>query len=200
MQRNNQNAEDYSIEAFNDLIESIKTATKLSEEEICKQLKYNEGYISQVRTRKKVSAKFIDNLKREFAGSLQNAKTPEVMHTTVQAVTMDTIKALAASNQTLSDANKRLADAHYLLAEGNTRLVNMVDKKVTADDSQQTSLELIAIRQAVVEFVIEVASGKRYKDRHEAGQAYSKKVAALIEATKGKGIQKNLGKQHIAGK
>jgi uncharacterized protein YnzC (UPF0291/DUF896 family) len=52
------------------LIESIKKATFLSEEEICKRMNYNEGYISQVRTRNKVSGKFIESLKREFANSL----------------------------------------------------------------------------------------------------------------------------------
>jgi uncharacterized protein YnzC (UPF0291/DUF896 family) len=197
MQPDHQNAEDYSIKAFNDLIESIKTATKLSEEEICKQLKYNEGYISQVRTRKKVSAKFIDNLKREFTGTLQNAKTPtEAKQAERSSLTDQAIVNLTESNRMMAEAMLTDARNRESLTRSNERLT----LKVTADDPQQTSQELIAIRQAVVEFVIEVASGKRYKDRHEAGQAYSKKVAELIDATKGKGIQTNLGKTHSAVK
>jgi predicted transcriptional regulator len=107
--------------------------------------------------------------------------------------TNENMNTLIQSNKILAEANKKLSDAHFILAEDQRELMRRV---VTADDPQQTSLELIAIRQAVVEFVIEVASGKRYKDRHEAGQAYSKRVAELIEATKGKDIQKNWDKLH----
>jgi hypothetical protein len=99
----------------------------------------------------------------------------------------------------LTESNRMMAEAMLTDArnrESLTRSNERLTLKVTADDPQQTSLELIAIRQAVVEFVIEVASGKRYKDRFEAGQAYSKKVAELIEAAKGKGIQKNSDRMH----
>jgi hypothetical protein len=108
----------------------------------------------------------------------------------------DNLDTLIQSNKILAEANKKLSDAHFILAEDQRELM----KKVTADVPEQTSQELLAIRQAVVEFVIEVASGKRYKDRHEAGQAYSKKVAELIEATRGKDTQRHSGKQRSAVK
>lgn len=44
MQYRDQKIENYSIDDLNALIESIKKATNLTEEEISKRLKYNEGY------------------------------------------------------------------------------------------------------------------------------------------------------------
>lgn len=62
----------YSINQLNTLIESIKTDTGLTEEEIAGRVGYNEGYISQTRTRGEVSNKFMESLKREFPAG-QNA-------------------------------------------------------------------------------------------------------------------------------
>lgn len=57
---------EYSMEEFNALIDSIKKAHSLNEEDITRRVKYNEGYISQSRSRGKVSAKFVHSLMREF--------------------------------------------------------------------------------------------------------------------------------------
>jgi hypothetical protein len=107
--------------------------------------------------------------------------------------TNENLNTLIQSNKILAEANKKLSDAHFILAEDQRELMKKV---VTADDPQQTSLELIAIRQAVVEFLFQVAAGKRWKNEGEAERAYSKKVAELIEAAKGKDIQRNSGKLH----
>jgi hypothetical protein len=130
-----------------------------------------------------------------ISGQLSNIVKKVEPHTaTHTAPDRDIIFNLTESNRMMAEAMLTDARNRESLTRSNERLT----LKVTADDPQQTSQELTAIRQAVVEFVIEVASGKRYKDRHEAGQAYSKKVAELIEATKGKDTRTNLDKMHSA--
>lgn len=64
---------DYLINRMEDLIKSIKSALGLTEEAISRRIGYNEGYISQTRSRGSVSKRFIDNLEREFRTELQNA-------------------------------------------------------------------------------------------------------------------------------
>lgn len=53
---------------FESLINSIKSNENITEEEICRQLGYNEGYISQTRSRGVVPVKFIAALKRALSG------------------------------------------------------------------------------------------------------------------------------------
>lgn len=57
---------EYSIDYMNSLILFISRSSKLTEEQICGRLDYNEGYISQCRSRGNVPGKFIKTLKREF--------------------------------------------------------------------------------------------------------------------------------------
>lgn len=73
MQKKTVKTEEYSIDDLDNLIESIKKRTFLNEEQIATNLGYNEGYISQVRSRGKVSGKFIRALKRAHPETLQNA-------------------------------------------------------------------------------------------------------------------------------
>jgi uncharacterized protein YnzC (UPF0291/DUF896 family) len=123
MQRNASNAEDYSITALNDLIESIKKATFLSEEEICKRMNYNEGYISQVRTRNKVSGKFIESLKREFANSLQNANS-------VREISEPSID--HESRRTLERTLENLSEDKIRSTAIIERLVTMLEKQISS--------------------------------------------------------------------
>lgn len=67
---NRKDVEKYLMKDVDPLIESILKADKrLTEEKICLELKYNEGYISQLRSREKtsgkpqVSLKFLNQLK-----------------------------------------------------------------------------------------------------------------------------------------
>lgn len=76
MQQQPPKNENYSIEQFNDLIESIKKRTGLNEEAIAARINYNKGYISQARSRGEVSQKFIQALQTTFAITLQNTNTP----------------------------------------------------------------------------------------------------------------------------
>jgi hypothetical protein len=76
MQQQTPKPEDYSMNDFNALIESIKKHSGLSEEEIALKINYNKGYISQARSRGEVSTKFVQQLKAAFANSLQNARPP----------------------------------------------------------------------------------------------------------------------------
>jgi hypothetical protein len=79
MQQNKPSNEPYSVNDLDELINSIKLATGLTEEAISLQMKYNEGYISQTRSRGKVPPKLMDNLRREFKNELHNA-TPNATY------------------------------------------------------------------------------------------------------------------------
>lgn len=57
----------YSIDELDQLILSIKQAKGLTEEQIAQRAGYNEGYISQTRSRGVIPAKFIETIKREFS-------------------------------------------------------------------------------------------------------------------------------------
>jgi hypothetical protein len=57
---------DSSINELETLLNSIMRDNKITEEAICKTVGYNEGYISQCRSRGKVPAKFLNSLKGEF--------------------------------------------------------------------------------------------------------------------------------------
>jgi hypothetical protein len=99
----------------------------------------------------------------------------------------------------LTESNRMMAEAMLTDArnrESLTRSNERLTLKVTADVPEQMTPELEAIRRAVVEFVIQVAAGKRWKNEGEAERAYSKRVAELIEAAKGKDTQRNSGKLH----
>lgn len=66
------NTRQYSIEYLNALILAIKAKENLTDEEIATRIGYNEGYISQSRSRKEVTNKFVDSLKREFKEAASN--------------------------------------------------------------------------------------------------------------------------------
>lgn len=74
MQKKHRNIGQSSLIGFETLIESIKRATNLNEEQISLRLKYNEGYISQTRSRGKASEKLINSLLREFRNELSAEK------------------------------------------------------------------------------------------------------------------------------
>lgn len=107
-----------------------------------------------------------------------------------------------------NDDLKKLIEANWMLAqsvlidarnrENLTESNRELTKRITANAPQQNDQELTAIRAAVVEFVIEVASGKRFRNRQEAGQAYSKKVAELMGLASETDIQKHLDKFYIS--
>ena len=82
MKSNPGTAENISIEQIEPLLKSILKSQGLTEKQLCIELGYNRGYISQLRSREKtlgepqISPKFHEKLK---SYSLQNAKntTPE---------------------------------------------------------------------------------------------------------------------------
>lgn len=64
----------YSIEDLDALVKLIVEATNLDEGQIAKSVNRNEGYISQSRSRKKVSDGFIDLLQMKYASELEELK------------------------------------------------------------------------------------------------------------------------------
>lgn len=68
----------YTIKDLEDLLKEVKYRYGLSEEEICEKVGVNPTYISQCRSRKKVSSKFYLNVKEEFP-ELKNSENDEVV-------------------------------------------------------------------------------------------------------------------------
>jgi hypothetical protein len=101
--------EKYLMKDIDPLIYSILDANKrLTEEGICQELKYNEGYISQLRSREKatgepqVSLKFLNQLK-----TLQKAISPQkaIAETASISEVLEIIKQQNAFLQKLIDSN-----------------------------------------------------------------------------------------------
>lgn len=70
----------YSIDDLNRLVERIVLAKKLDEKQIAVSVGRNEGYISQCRSRKEVSDKFIETLQMKYKTELeglQNVSPPK---------------------------------------------------------------------------------------------------------------------------
>src|SRR5690348_15057721 len=105
MQMKPPNVEENSIEEMEYLIKSIKSVKKLTDEEIALDLKYNDKYIAQTRSRKEVSPKFIDRLK-DYLIRLQNAKN-------VEGSELHEPPEIYTSNDDL----KKLIDANWMLAQ-----------------------------------------------------------------------------------
>lgn len=139
--------------------------------------------------------------KGELKNSIDVGKSNEQSDDTIQKLIADNsamIRAMeidARAREQDAIARKIDADVRKSLTKSNEELVRMV-RKTTEGAPQQNEQDLSSIREAVVEFLIEVASGKRYKDRESAGQAYSKKVAELMALKQEKDTQKNSGKMH----
>lgn len=81
---NRKDVEKYLMKDVDPLIDSILEADKrLTEEKICLKLKYNEGYISQLRSREKttgkpqVSLKFLNQLKTLHNATVNPLAKPE---------------------------------------------------------------------------------------------------------------------------
>jgi hypothetical protein len=121
MQQTMPKIEEYSIEEMERLIESIKRKTELNEEEIAKTLKYNQGYISQTRSRGKVSVKFVQALQSLLNTGLQNAnivQEPQAQYGTVH----------------------NLTESNRMLAESVQKMVNVVFDKLPLLDLINSNL------------------------------------------------------------
>lgn len=118
--------------------------------------------------------------------------------TVSKSLTEEALWNLTESSRKLADAILIDAQNRKILIEERSNLVQMLQESSTANALQQTERELISIREAVVELLLDVAGGKRFRDRTEAGQVYSKRVAELMETSSKKDTQKSSGKKRIA--
>lgn len=85
MQEKEENIEEYSINELNLLISLVKSAfPNLTEESIAKGIGYNEGYISQCRSRDKVSKKFYENVQRSYLGAIKPYRPPQIQEEDLQ--------------------------------------------------------------------------------------------------------------------
>ena len=177
----------YSIEDLNKLINSIKSAENLTEEDIAVKLGYNYQYISQIRARGFVPDKFMEALKREFAKSKHlDIKDGNVARMSdndfVQPSTgqlLDTINLLIRQNDKLADTNRILSEKIATIPVG---------------DQSETQRSVDAMLQGLREFALKVSVGSRYTSIEEARAAYRKELGGVLEKTKARGIHDGSGK------
>lgn len=122
----NEESGDYLIKELDLLIESIKRAKGLNQGEIEKRMKYNKGYLSQVKSRGDVSTKLLDNIKREFGIGLQKAN--------FQANEPQGEYGKDKTIENLSESVRKLTD-------NNTKMVDALLDKIAVLDSIKISLE-----------------------------------------------------------
>jgi len=139
---------DYSIEELNALIESIKRANSLTEEDISKRMGYNEGYISQNRSRGKVSGKFVNSLMREFGISNIQVKSghEEKKDAQPETNTLGVIKDLAESNKIIAESNRTLARSHE-------ELVKLLKANSGNQDSEENQLIILAYQKVMFRYM-----------------------------------------------
>lgn len=195
MQKPTPKPEDYSINELNDLIETIKKRTKLNEEDISKRMGYNEGYISQTRSRKKVPPKLFNNLLREFRNELNESHKQS--ETTVSEPE-EAYSGKAVLN--LTESNRLIAESNASLADSNKELVQMVKRDFTASDPQQSLQDAAAMRLVLLELLSEVGSGKRWKSPEEVRAVYRKRIAAALGLTSEEGTHGNSDRKNTVKK
>jgi transcriptional regulator with XRE-family HTH domain len=96
----------------------------------------------------------------------------------------------------LTESNRLIAESNASLAQSNKELVQMVKAKTIGDDHLQTEKQLNVVRRAVVEFLLQVAAGKRWKTEEEAGLAYSRRIGELLAEDEAGDIQKRSDKTY----
>lgn len=81
-----------TIEEFNSLIKQVERTHNINESEIATRLKYNAGYIAQIRSRKKIPEKFINSLRLMFfpENNSQQNESPVLQEPTAIYQTMGT--------------------------------------------------------------------------------------------------------------
>jgi hypothetical protein len=159
----------YSIKDLDTLITSIKAHYNLTEEDIVKRVNYNEGYISQSRSRGMVSEKFVEALKREFAKSNE-----------------ETLQKDAPVNQSKPQqgAVPDYRDEFILLLKAeNLRLKRDLDKSL--GDLRKNALLARSVAETNQDLLIEILSKQRRSSIEtislEVGKANVEKYKALKE-------------------
>jgi hypothetical protein len=114
---------------FNSFLDEIISETGLRQEDIAKQINYDNTYLSQARKNptEKLYSKLQDYIEKfreskksqpKAEDSEQDIKKPDTLHIALRGN-----QVLYDANRDLAYANRRLADAHYMLAESNRELV-----------------------------------------------------------------------------
>jgi hypothetical protein len=189
----------YSIDDLNALIERVKQALNLTEEQISAKMGYNEGYIAQTRARGQVSDKFMDALKREFGASqpalhfaariaakAEKGQEP-AQDKPDQPLTIQALFNLTESNRVLAESNKSLADSHQVL-------VGMVKGKFTAGEPEEIPAAVQSKLTDLLGLIAEVGSGKKWKSPQEAAAELHKRFSGAETKTSSVGIHAGTGR------
>lgn len=155
--------EENLIDEMERLIVSIKKReNNIQDKDLAKRLGYRPGYISECRSKNKVSEKFVNILKNHLQ-SLENAsqQTTDNLPTIGKDgknITVDDLRDLMSSNKTLADANKELAIANRKLVDDHSELVQL------AKQAFNISLEKLGQVVSVPIPQDEVSNQKAYED------------------------------------
>lgn len=154
----------YSIKEVDVLITSINSLSGETEEAICKALGYNEGYISQLRSREKaeeepqVSPKFYKTLSEYHKRTLQNANgNPPPPSDNGQKVVLDLSVLLGLLRSAQSE---------------NGRLLDVIDANLTT----------LASTQQII--LAHVKAGHRWEAKKYGGGAEAEEKSILVQLNK----------------
>lgn len=163
MKEKQENVEEILISELEDLITIIKSVTSLKEEQISLRSGYNEGYISQTRSRGKVPKKLVQNLIREFRQELETVKdaplyvllrnakekeNPQTPEAPEGIKSNDYKEKYLSALEDLRDKDKTLSEIRARLTEIESSLVKLAENQEVIRGQLKTSLQQDAIRDA----------------------------------------------------
>lgn len=181
MQPTTQKAEKYSIKDVETLLSSIGVVTSEQEQAVCKALDYNEGYISQLRSREKdtgakqVSPKFFKQVAAFVRSTLQNAKNDTAHGTFVPALAVLGSQGVNITLQDYLDLQKQMIQQ---LNEDKEKLYGIINSglaKISKD--QQYAL---AYQKAWVDREAEKESGGDKQKKNQIKAKMGKLVDGFL--------------------
>jgi len=157
---------------------------------ISKATGYSKGNVSEYLNRNLTpSQNFLNKFYESFPKSYkkvpretENAPESDFKPQQGHDSAMDTIRNLA-------EGNRKIADANASLARSNEELTLMVKQSVNVRSGNHEAFQSKFL--AALEFLAEVAAGKRYKSVDEASAALSKIVFDGPAQKKGRGIRRD---------
>lgn len=174
-----------SKKEFEILLKSVISLNEgLTQEAVSLALGYNEGYISQMLSREKVSEKFVNAMKLKYLqnANISNESIPisklrslpqQETHTPpVKEITSISLESLIQINLNQSEALKINARARLIDAENNKILIEAVNKENAFNLG--SALQSDRLTTAILSFVAQVAAGKRFDNEGQALAAIRK--------------------------
>lgn len=184
MQPSTQKAEKYSIKDVETLLLSIGVSTPEQEQALCKSLDYNEGYISQLRSREKdtgvpqVSPKFFKQVAGYVGSRLQNARNKAAHGVYDKDAPILSAQGVNITLQDYLDLQKQMIQQ---LNEDKEKLYGIINSGlIRSTDDLDT---ILAYQKAWVDYTAEKDSGG---DKKKKAQVHLKMNKLVDDRKKGR--------------